>query len=132
MTTVPEQIEAGTPRGITRTLANFVIETENIVPNDIAEPVPDQKNAVADEISYDTRTDLRLTVRSAKAAVTAPPAVAGALLTYGGVNYKVDSVDEAGTYNGLRRWNITGHKYENYPAQPSAQANNGGSNGGGT
>ena len=132
MSTTPAQIEAGTPRGITRTLANFVIETESITPNDIAEQVPDQNAAIADEISYDTRTDLRLTVRSAKASVSAAPATSGTILTYGGVNYKVDSVEEAGSYNGLRRWNITGHKFENYPAQPAAPANNGGSNGSGT
>ena len=44
---------------------------------------------------------------------------------------KVRLLGNTGTRNTYR-WNITGHKYENYPAQPSAQANNGGSNGGGT
>ena len=115
MATVPTQIAAGTPRGITRTLSGFVIETENIVPNDIADEVPDQKGAVADEISYDTRTDLRLTVRSATVSED-PPATAGTVLTYGNVKYKVKSVEEAGTYNGLRRWTITGHRFTNYPA----------------
>ena len=69
MATTPS-IAAGTPRGIQNTLAGFVIETESIVPNDVSEQVPDQKGAVADEISYDTRTNLRLTVRSATTGTT--------------------------------------------------------------
>ncbi len=120
MATTPEIIEAGTPRGIQRTLANFVIETESIPPADRSEEVPDQSGAVADEISYDVRTNLRLTVRSAKATVAAPPAVAGsASFSYDGKLWKVDDVEEAGTYNGLRRWNINAHRYTNYPKQPT-------------
>ncbi len=120
MATTPEIIEAGTPRGIQRTLANFVIETESITPADRSEEVPDQSGAVADEISYDVRTNLRLTVRSAKATVAAPPAVAGsASFSYDGKLWKVDDVEEAGTYNGLRRWNINAHRYTNYPKQPT-------------
>ena len=118
MATTPEIIEAGTPRGIQRTLANFVIETESITPADRSEEVPDQKGAIADEINYDIRTNLRLTVRSAKATVSAPPAVAGsANFSYDDKVWKVDDVEEAGTYNGLRRWNINAHRYTNYPTQ---------------
>lgn len=120
MATVPAQIAAGTPRGIAHTLTDFVVESESITDNDVSEQVPDQNGAITDEIKYDKRTDLRLTVRSAKAAVSNPPAAIGTLLQYpssGGAKYKVDSVEEAGTYNGLRRWNIVGHKFENFPAQ---------------
>lgn len=118
MATTPENIEAGTPRGIQRTLENFVIETENITPGDRSEEVPDQQGAIVDEISYDIRTNLRLTVRSAKARVAAPPAVAGtATFLYDDKLWKVDDVEEAGSYNGLRRWNINAHRYTNYPAQ---------------
>lgn len=122
MSTTPEIIEAGTPRGIQHKLENFVIETESITPADRSEEVPDQQGAIADEISYDIRTNLRLTVRSAKATVAAPPAVAGtATFSYDDKLWKVDDVEEAGSYNGLRRWNITAHRYTNYPAQPAAQ-----------
>ena len=120
MATTPVDIEAGTPRGIQRTLENFVIETESITPADRSEEVPDQKGAIADEISYDIRTNLRLTVRSAKATVSAPPAVAGsASFSYDDKLWKVDDAEEAGTYNGLRRWNINAHRYTNYPKQPA-------------
>lgn len=122
MATTPEIIEAGTPRGIQRTLENFVIETESITPADRSEEVPDQKGAIADEINYDVRTNLRLTVRSAKATVSAPPAEAGsASFSYDGKLWKVDDVEESGTYNGLRRWNINAHRYVNYPKQPAQQ-----------
>lgn len=122
MATTPVDIEAGTPRGIQRTLENFVIETESITPADRSEEVPDQNGAIADEINYDIRTNLRLTVRSAKATVSAPPAVAGsASFSYDDKLWKVDDVEEAGTYNGLRRWNINAHRYVNYPRQPAQQ-----------
>lgn len=119
MAKVPTSIAAGTPRGIANVLTNFVVETESITDNDVSEQVPDQNGAIADEIKYDKRTDLRLTVRSATTGTTAPATI-GTLLQYpssGGAKYKVDSVEEAGSYNGLRRWNITAHKYENFPSQ---------------
>ena len=114
MATVPA-IAASTPRGIQNTLSGFVVETENITPNDVSEPVPDQNGAIADEISYDTRTDLRLTVRSATTGKNPPTTAGAANFTYAGSKWKVDSVEEAGAYNGLRRWNIVAHKYANYP-----------------
>lgn len=118
MATTPA-IAAGGPRGIKNTLANFVIESETLSTNDVAEQVPDQNGAIADEISYDKRSDLRLTVRSAKAAATTgqetAPTTAGSTLTYANVKYHVDTVEEAGTYNGLRRWNVTAHRYTNWP-----------------
>lgn len=117
MATVPTSIAAGTPRGITNTLSGYVVETESITPADRSEEVPDQRGAIADEISYDTRTDLRLTVRSATAGTTAPATAGATNFTYAGSKWKVDSCEEAGSYNGLRRWNINAHKYANFPAQ---------------
>lgn len=116
MATTPA-IAAGTPRGIANTLSGYVVETESITPADRSEEVPDQQGAIADEISYDTRTDLRLTVRSATTATTAPATAGATNFTYAGSKWKVDSVEEAGSYNGLRRWNINAHKYANFPAR---------------
>lgn len=117
MATTPPTIAAGTPRGIQNTLAGYVVETESIAPADRSEEVPDQKGAVADEISYDIRTDLRLTVRSATTGTTAPATAGSTSFAYAGSKWKVDGCEEAGSYNGLRRWNITAHKYTNFPAQ---------------
>ena len=124
MATVPTEIAAGTPRGITNTLSGYVVETESITPADRSEEVPDQKAAIADEIHYDTRTDLRLTVRSATTDANAPTTAGTTDFSYADKKWKVDSVEEAGSYNGLRRWNINAHKYENWPPQPTPSQNN--------
>ena len=117
MPTSPTSIAEGTPRGITNTLSGYVVETESITPADRSEEVPDQNAAIADEFYYDTRTDLRLTVRSATTSAAAPTTAGAKGFQYAGSKWKVDSVEEAGSYNGLRRWNVNAHKYENWPAQ---------------
>lgn len=94
--------------GIETSLEGYVIESENETETPQVEPVPNQKNQVADEIQYDVRHDLRLTVRGA----TKPAAT---ILTYNDHKWAVDSVEKAGTYNGLRRFNITAHRTSLYP-----------------
>lgn len=95
--------------GIDQTLTNYTIESYNETETPLRELVPDQKNAVANEIKYDTRWELRLTVRgSSKPSATT--------ITFNSSTWVVDSVEEAGTYNGLLRYNITAHRYENYPS----------------
>ena len=138
MATSPENI-SGSPRGITNTLSGFVIENENTDKVPIQEEFDDQNGARADEKVYDTRDDLDITVYGASAAADISSVLTpitnsgGFMITYAGKNWKVDLVKEAGTYNGRRRWTIRGHKFDNFPPQPTAQAaqaaqnNNGGS-----
>ena len=122
MATVPASI-TGSPRGITNTLADFVVESEEINEVPVQEDFDDQTGARADEVVYDTRTDLTLTVYGAKAAanlegkLTAITTSGGKTITYASKKWKVDSVREAGTYNGRRRWTITAHRFTNFPAQ---------------
>lgn len=92
--------------GITSTLDGYTIESENVTESPRREEVPDQRNAVAKEIRYDTRYELRLTVRGTDKPSTST-------ITYDKNTYIVDSVEKAGTYNGLQRWNITAHRYDN-------------------
>lgn len=99
--------------GITTTLDGYVIESENITENPQVESVPNQKNQVADEIQYDTRYDLRLTVRGA----TKPAAT---ILDYASQKWAVDSVEAAGSYNGLKRFNITAHRTSLFPGEETA------------
>ena len=99
--------------GVASTLTGYVIETESITSSPQYEQVHNQKNAVTGEIKYDTRYDLRLTVRGA----TSPGASS---ITYDGSTWIVDSVEKAGTYNGLRRWNITAHRYTNCDSATNA------------
>lgn len=129
MATVPNSI-SGSPRGITNTLSGFVIESETITETPVQEDFDDQTGARADEQVYDTRYDLRLTVygASASAAITSvvqpfssSDTKQGKKIVYASKNWKVDNCEEAGTYNGRRRWNISAHRFNNYPAQGSTQ-----------
>ena len=129
MATVPNSI-SGSPRGITNTLSGFVIETETITETPVQEDFDDQTGARADEQVYDTRFDLRLTVYGANSEADIDDVVVdfsssdtkkGKKIVYAGKNWKVDSCEEAGSYNGRRRWNISAHRYNNYPAQGSTQ-----------
>ena len=128
MATVPASI-SGSPRGISNTLSGFVIESEEINPTPVQEDFDDQNGARADEKVYDTRVDLNITVYGASASanisslLTAIPNSGGQTITYGGNKYKVDSCREVGTYNGRRRWTITGHRFDNFPAQGTSQSN---------
>lgn len=101
--------------GISTTLANYTIESENITTTPQREQVPDQRNAVRAEIRYDTRYELRLTVRGANepAATTINYGTTGSGSSATAITWIVDTVEKAGTYNGLRRFNITAHRYAN-------------------
>lgn len=127
MPTSPAEIK-GSPRGITNTLTGFVVESESINDAPVQEEFDDQGGARADEQVYDNRVDLKLTVYGATSSasigsvvVAMPTGYTGKRIKYpsgsGGVWYKVDNVEEAGIYNGRRRWNITGHKFDNFPPQ---------------
>jgi hypothetical protein len=96
--------------GISTTFTDYTIESETISNNPLKEVVPDQKNATANEITYDTRVDLRITVRGA----SEPTATSG-VITYNGIKYSLDSCEKAGTYNGLQRYNVTAHRFDNFP-----------------
>lgn len=90
--------------GISKVLSGFTIESVTVTDEQQLEKVPDQKNRTAKELLVETRYNLNMTVRGQQK----PNAAAG--LTYDGNKYIVDSVEEAGTYNGLKRYNIRGHR----------------------
>lgn len=113
MATIPQIVNAA--RGIARTLSGYSVQSESITRTPVREQVPDQVGAIAEEQTYDERTDLSLTVISATNARTAPAANSDTI-AYGGATYYVDSVEEAGSYNGVLRFNIRAHRYTNAPA----------------
>ena len=125
MATNPTGI-SGSPRGISNTLDGFVVENEDFNETPVQEDFDDQKGARADEKVYDTRVDLNLTVygKTAEADIekvlTAIPNSGGKQIPYASKKWKVDSCREAGTYNARRRWTITAHRYDNFPAQDAA------------
>ncbi len=101
--------------GVTETIAGYTIESASVTTTPQREQVPDQKNAVVKEIRYDTRYELRLTMRgeSEPPATTIDYGTTGKGNSVSPVTWIVDSVEKAGTYNGLRRWNVTAHRYDN-------------------
>ena len=101
--------------GIDLTLTGYTIESYNCTTSPRREEVPNQKNQIVKEIRYDTRYDLRLTVRGA----SQPDATS---ISFNGKTYIVDSVEEAGSYNGLLRFNISGHCYSNCTSETSEEA----------
>lgn len=117
---------SGSPRGIANTLDGFVVENEEFNETPVQEDFDDQNGARADEKVYDTRVDLNLTVygKTAEADIskllTAIENSGGKTITYASKTWKVDSVREAGTYNARRRWTITAHRYDNFPAQAAS------------
>lgn len=106
--------------GISTTATGITIESETITDSPIVEPVPDQKNATVKEIKYDTRKDLKLTYRGTKLTETAGTNGENSTVTYNGVKYYVDSHESAGTYNGLKRYNLSAHRFDNAPAAASS------------
>ena len=114
MATNPNSVDG--EYGITSTLDGYTIESENVTDSPRREEVPDQRNAVAKEIRYDTRYELRLTVRGKEKP-------SNSTITYDGNTYIVDNVEKAGTYNGLKRWNITAHRYDNCSSETAVVTN---------
>ena len=103
--------------GIATTATGITIESETITDSPQVETIPDQKNAVRKEFKYDKRTELKLTYRGTKLTETAGQNGENDTVTYNGVTYYVDTHEKAGTYNGLQRYNLTAHKFNNAPAQ---------------
>ena len=109
MATVPASADTGT-YGISETVSGITIESITKTESPQTETVPDQANAVVNEITYDKRVDLKLTYRGTKLAET------NGCVTVDSVKYFVDSHEEAGTYNGLKRYNLSAHRFNNFPA----------------
>ena len=100
-------------RGVDKTYSGGSIEDYTITTSPIAEQVPDQYGAIACEMVYDHRVDLSVTMH---AAGDAAPTFTGDTITFDSVKYHVDSVAEAGSYQNVKRWTVTAHRFDNTPA----------------
>ena len=107
--------------GIETETSGITVETESITESLVVEPVPNQKNKVVNEIKNDTRYDLKLTYRGTKLAhvVSHTTPAGNDTVEYGGHVWSVDSHESAGSYNGLKRYNLSAHRFSEYPAQPT-------------
>jgi hypothetical protein len=100
-------------RGVDKTYSGGSIEDYTITTSPIAEQVPDQYGAIACEMVYDHRVDLSVTMHAAGATA---PTFSGDTITFDSVNYHVDSVAEAGSYQNVKRWTVTAHRFDNTPS----------------
>lgn len=104
--------------GVAETITNYTIESASFTDADQREQVHNQTNAVVKELVYDVRYDLKVTLRG-----QAKP-TAATFNGFGGTGLKwiIDSIEDAGTYNGLRRWNVSGHRFTNCNEATAASA----------
>ena len=104
--------------GVDEALTGYTIETLVDTSTPQREIVYDQYNRRVKEIRYDTLKSIRLTVRGNTAsnvpaavgvAATTSAPITGSDLLLGGVHFIVDSIEKAGSYNGLKRFNVDAH-----------------------
>ncbi|MBR4612118.1 MAG: hypothetical protein IKO40_05315 [Kiritimatiellae bacterium] len=110
----------GAVRGIDRDLTGYVIQQEDIQQDKRLHRVPDQKDRTGYEEVVENTWKLQVSVISDGASTSAPPLEQDDFFIYpstGGHRWQVDSCKEAGTYNGDRKWSVTAHRYDNWPAQ---------------
>lgn len=124
MAETPTQQPAET-YGIETVTPGITVESETITPSHTNEPIPNQKNQTTKEIAVDKRWDLKLTYRGTKLQETAGQNGEADIVTYGGHNYYVDTHEEAGSYNGLKRYNLNAHRFSLCPTQPQTQSGQG-------
>ena len=103
MATSPTSVDA--LYGIATALTGFTIESESVRDVPQLEKVPDQMNRTAKELLIETRHEATLTLRGA----SAPTAATFDDYQGSGKKWILDSVEKAGTYNGLQRWNVSMH-----------------------
>lgn len=96
-----------------------VWETVNTTSSPISVDVPNETGAVVEIIQYDTRYEFTGTCHGAK------PTFDGGKFTYDGQTYCVDSIEEAGTYNQIKRWTVRGHAFANCEDVNTASAPSG-------
>lgn len=100
--------------GIEHELSNYIIQSENITESIQSLNIADQKGRTAQVIAYDKEFNCRLT---AIGPDTAPVSV-GSTWSWkdsagNNLDYIVQSVERASTYNDTAKWNITAIAYAN-------------------
>lgn len=104
--------------GVSETITGYTVESINISDADQREQVHNQTNAVVKELIYDTRYDLKCTLRGAAKPTAATFNGIGGT----GVKWIIDNIEDAGTYNGLRRYNVSAHRYTSCSEATAASA----------
>ena len=110
----------GNEWGIDNTLADCIIQSENITEEAITDQTQDQKGAVVSELDYDHHWTLSLTLLcdSEKAPITGTGSafdVGDYTMTYAGNKWKVKTVAYTGSYNAKKQYVVTAERWTNFP-----------------
>ena len=113
--------------GIDAALNGFIIQSANVTCSRITDPTQDQKGAVISELDYDQQWNLTLDVignpGSGKVAdfedAQIGVDVGDTAFSWNGHNWKVDSVTYQGSFQDKKRYQITAHRYKNFPSSGS-------------
>ena len=112
----------GNEWGIDNTLADCIIQSENITEEAITDQTQDQKGAVVSELDYDHHWALSLTLLcdSESAPITGTGSafdVGDTTFTYGahGEKWKVKTVAYPGSYNAKKQYVVTAERWTDFP-----------------
>ena len=110
----------GNEWGIDNTLADCIIQSENITEEAITDQTQDQKGAVVSELDYDHHWTLSLTLLcdKEKAPITGTGSafdVGDYTMTYAGNKWKVKTVAYTGSYNAKKQYVVTAERWTNFP-----------------
>lgn len=122
-TTLPAtagELIRGNEWGIDNTLADCIIQSENITEEAITDQTQDQKGAVVSELDYDHHWTLSLTLLcdSEKAPITGTGSafdVGDYTMTYANNKWKVKTVAYTGSYNAKKQYVVTAERWTNFP-----------------
>lgn len=104
--------------GIDNLLTDCIIQSETITKEAVTDTTQDQKGAVVSQLDYDYHWTLSLEViGDSGAAAVADTNVGDTAFTYNGVKWKCTGITYTGTYNDKKKWNISGERWVNFPAQ---------------
>lgn len=103
--------------GVANELTGYIIQSENITESTQNLEIPDQKGRVAQVIAFDKQYNCNFTCIGPDTA----PTTVGATFSWKdlsgtSLNYIVNSVERASTYNDTAKWNIqlTAYKHASY------------------
>lgn len=106
--------------GIDNLLDNCIVQSETITKEAVSDTTQDQKGAVVSQLDYDYHWTLSIDVIGDSATTNASVSeanVGDTTFTYAGAKWKCTGLTYTGTYNDKKKWNITGERWFNFPAQ---------------
>ena len=124
-TTLPAnagELIRGNEWGIDNTLADCIIQSENITEEAITDQTQDQKGAIVSELDYDHHWTLSLTFLCDRdsAPITGTKSSFGVgdyTFNYGKNTWKIKTIAYTGSYNAKKQYVLTAEHWANFPQQ---------------